>query len=73
MVPEVPDDGEAKRRFVAQINDLSRRSRLQGPARDSAALLAAIVAENEAECLRMETDLLDQGDPEMPRSDPASS
>ncbi len=73
MVPEAPGDGEAKRRFVAQINDLSRRSRLQGPARDSAALLAVIVAENEAECLTMETDLLEQGDPEMPRPDPASS
>lgn len=71
MAPEVPDDGEAERRFVAQINDLSHRSRLHGPPPDCATLLAAIVAENEAECLRMESDLRDHAEPDLPRSGPS--
>lgn len=71
MLPEALHDDEAKKRFVAQINDLSRQSRLQGPRPDGAALLAAIVAENEAECLRLEPDLLEQSEFDAPRRGPS--
>ena len=47
---------EAKVIFAEQVNALAEHARLYGPDPDCARRIAEIIAENEAECLRMERE-----------------
>ena len=57
-------EDEAKQLFAEQVKDLSRQSRIHGPDPDCETSLADIIAENEAECLKMERALADAIDRE---------
>ncbi len=57
-------EDQAKHLFAEQVNELSRQSRIHGPDPDCETSLAAIIAENEAECLKMERALADAIDRE---------
>ena len=64
MTRSSPTEQQAKRLFVDELNELGRQARRHGPDPDCAMRMAEIIAENEAECLRMEHELLDEAEHE---------